>query len=114
MDISRFHIGGFKAMCKNKDELNELVVKRRKLSAEKKKLETQIKDIDHDIIEYVLAKGTAGGKDGNTLIVFGDGYKVSYITVISHPLDTDRVKEYLGDNLPDFLTEKSSNKLDIR
>lgn len=101
-------------MCKNKSELNELVAKRRKLSAEKKKIETQIKDIDHDIIEYVLAKGTVGGKDNNTLIVFGDGYKVSYITVISHPLDNDKIKEYLGDRLAEFQTEKSSNKLDIR
>lgn len=101
-------------MCKNKNELNELIAKRRKLSAEKKKLDSQIKDIDHDIIEYVLAKGTAGGKDGNTLIVFGDGYKVSYITAVSHPLDTDRVKEYLGDNLAEFLLEKRSSKLDIR
>jgi len=101
-------------MCKNKSELNELVAKRRKLAAEKKKIESQIKDIDHDIIEYVLAKGTVGGKDNNTLIVFGDGYKVSYITVISHPLDSDKVKDYLGDTLPEFLTEKISNKLDIR
>lgn len=101
-------------MCKNKNELNELVAKRRKLSAEKKKIDSQIKDIDHDIIEYVLAKGAVGGKDNNSLIVFGDGYKVSYITVISHPLDNDKVKDYLGDMLPDFQTEKSSSKLDIR
>ena len=101
-------------MCKNKSELNELVAKRRKLAAEKKKIEAQIKEIDHDIIEYVLAKGTVGGKDNNTLIVFGDGYKVSYITVISHPLDNDKVKAYLGDNVSEFLTEKMSNKLDIR
>jgi len=101
-------------MCKNKGELNELVAKRRKLSAEKKKIEAQIKDIDHDIIEYVLAKGVAGGEGNNTLIVFGDGYKVSYITVVSHPLDNEKVKDYLGDKLPDFLTVKSSNRLDIR
>ena len=101
-------------MCKNKDELNKLVAKRRKLSATKKKIESRIKEIDHDIIEYVLEKGTVGGKDNNTLIVFGDGYKVSYITVVSHPLDTDMVKEYLGDDVGRFLTEKLSNKLDIR
>lgn len=101
-------------MCKNKDELNQLVARRRKLSALKKKLEAQIKDLDHDIIEYVVAKGEKGGKDDNTLIVFGDGYKVSYITVISHPLDTDKVKELLGDKITEYQTEKSSNKLDIR
>lgn len=101
-------------MCKNKDELNALVAKRRKLSALKKKIEAQVKEIDHDIIEYVVAKGEQGGKDNNTLIVFGDGYKVSYITVVQHPLDSDKVKEFLGDQLPDFLTVKTSSKLDIR
>ena len=101
-------------MCKNKTELNELVAKRRKLAAEKKKIEALLKDVDHDIIEYVIAKGTVGGKDNNTLIVFGDGYKVSYITVVKHPLDSDKVKEYLGDSLEQFLTESISNKLDIR
>ena len=101
-------------MCKNKDELNQLVARRRKISALKKKLEAQIKDLDHDIIEYVVAKGEKGGKDDNTLIVFGDGYKVSYITVISHPLDNDKVKALLGDRITEFQTEKSSNKLDIR
>lgn len=101
-------------MCKNKTELNELVSKRRKLAAEKKKIEAQLKEVDHDIIEYVLAKGVMGGKDNNTLIVFGDGYKVSYITVISHPIDSDKVKAFFGDKISEFQTEKSSNKLDIR
>ena len=101
-------------MCKNKEELTALVAKRRKLDAKKKDIEDKIKTINAEIIEYVLAKGTVGGKDNNTLIVIGDGYKISYITVISHPLDGDKIKEYLGDKLPDFLTVKSSNKLDIR
>ena len=101
-------------MCKTKEELNAKVAKRRRLSALKKKLEDQLKEIDHDIIEYVIAKGTKGGKNNNTLIVFGDGYKVSYITSISHPLDSDKIKELLGDKLPEYQTEKSSNKLDIR
>lgn len=101
-------------MCKTKKELNELVDKRKKLLTERKKIESQLKKIDQDIIEYVLAKGKVGGKNDNTLIVFGDGYKVSYITVISHPLDTDAVKAYLGDKVDGFTTEKTSNKLDIR
>ena len=101
-------------MCKNKKELTELVAKRRELDAEKKKIESKIKKINEDIIEYVLAKGETGGKDNRTLIVIGEGYKISYITVVSHPLDSDKVKEFLGEKLPDFLTEKSSYKLDIR
>ena len=101
-------------MCKNKEELNVKVAKRRKLAALKKKIEDRIKEIDHDIIEYVIAKGTKGGKDNNTLIVFGDGYKVSYITIISHPLDNDKIKELLGDRIAEYQTETSSNRLDIR
>lgn len=101
-------------MCKTKMELNELVAKRRKLAATKKKIEDRIKDIDHDIIEYVTAKGEKGGKNGSSLIVFGDGYKVSYITITSHPLDNDKVKEFLGDRVVEFQVEKNSRKLDIR
>lgn len=101
-------------MCKTKMELNELISKRRKLAAAKKKIEEQIKDIDHGIIEYVVAKGEAGGKDNNSLIVFGDGYKVSYITVTSRPLDSDKIKEFLGDKISEFQYIKTSNKLDIR
>ena len=101
-------------MCKNKDELNVLVAKRRKLSALKKKIDAKLKDVDKDIIEYVIAKGISGGKDNNTLIVLGEGYKISYITVIKHPLDSDKVKAYLGDSIDQFLTESISNKLDIR
>lgn len=101
-------------MCKNKDELNQLVAKRRKLSATKKKIDERLKEIDHDIIEYVMLKGEIGGKDNNSLIIFGDGYKVSYITVVSHPLDNDKIKQLLGDKLAEFQTIKTSNKLDIR
>ena len=101
-------------MCTTKMELNELVAKRRKLAATKKKIEDQIKSIDHDIIEYVVAKGEKGGKNNSSLIVFGDGYKVSYITLTSHPLDNDKVKEFLGDRIIEFQVEKNSKKLDIR
>lgn len=100
-------------MCKNKKELNNLVEKYRKLTAEKKKIDKELGSIKADITEYVLAKGTKGGKDDLTLIVFGDGYKISYITVVSHPLDTDKVKEYLGESLVQFQTESISNKLTV-
>lgn len=101
-------------MCKTKKELNKLVAKYRELSAEQKKINKQLKDIKGEIIDYVLAKGVRGGKDNLTLIVFGDDYKVSYITVISHNLDTDRVRAFLGDNVAEFQVESISNKLDIR
>lgn len=101
-------------MCKNKVELTNQVNKVRKLMAEKKKLEAQIKDIKEDITEYVLAKGVLGGKNNTSRIVYGDDFKVSYLTTVEHPLDTDKVKDFLGDRLPEFQTEKISNKLDIR
>ena len=100
-------------MCKNKAELNNLVDKYRKLNAEKKKLDKQLKEVKEDITEYVLAKGEKGGKDDLTLIVFGDGYKISYITVVAHPLDTDKIKEYFGESIAQFQTESISNKLTV-
>ena len=100
-------------MCKNKKELDAAVTKYRKLTAEKKKIDKELASIKQDITEYVLAKGTKGGKDNLTLIVFGEGYKISYITVVAHPLDTDKVKEYLGENVIQFQTESISNKLTV-
>jgi hypothetical protein len=101
-------------MCKTKAELNELVAQRRKLVAKKKKITDQLAEVDADIIEYVQRHGVSGGKAGSTLIVFGDDYKISYIKITKHPLDTDRVKAYLGDLVDGFLTESTSNRLDIR
>lgn len=100
-------------MCKTKKELDKLVAKRRELSAEKKKIEAKLSEVDKDIIDYVLAKGIKGGKDNLSLIVIGDGYKVSYITVVKHPLDNEKVKKFLGVRLPQFQTDSVSNKLTI-
>ena len=100
-------------MCKNKQELNDLVAKYRKLTADKKKIDNQLKAVKADITEYVIAKGTKGGKDDLTLVVFGEGYKISYITVVAHPLDTDKVKKYLGETVSQFMTESISNKLTV-
>ena len=101
-------------MCKNKADLDKKIAKRRKLVALKKKIDDQIKDVDHDIIEYVIAKGVLGGKDGTTRRVYGDGYKVSYLTITKHTLDSDRLKEVFGDQLNDFQVLQVSNRLDIR
>ena len=100
-------------MCKNKKELNAAVEKYRALNAEKKKLEQKIKEVKADITEYVLAKGIKGGKDDLTLVVIGDDYKISYITVVAHPLDTDKIKEFLGESVVQFQTESISNKLTV-
>ena len=101
-------------MCKNKSELNQLVEKYRKLDAKQKKLESELKEVKAEIIEYTKAKGKKGGKNNMTFIVFGEGYKISYITVVSHPLDTDKVRAFLGDRATEFETEKTKPRLDIR
>lgn len=101
-------------MCKNKEELNELVSQYRKLSSKKKKIEEELDKVKDDIIEYVVAKGVKGGKNNNSLIVFGDGYKVAYITVVTHPLDSKKLKALLGDDIEQYQMEKSTPKLDVR
>ena len=101
-------------MCKNKDEFTKLVNRRRKANALKKKLEDKVKELDHEIIEYVTKKGEAGGKNGNSIIVFGDGYKVSVITITQHPWDGDKLKALLGDNAEQYQTVNVYPRVDIR
>lgn len=101
-------------MCKNKDELNKLVARRRKLKALEKKIEKELDLLDEEIIQYAKAKGSVGGKDNNTLIVFGDDYKVSVIEITQHPWDGDKLKDYLGDNITDFQKTNIYSRIDIR
>lgn len=101
-------------MCKNKAELNELVAKYRKLTATKKKIDEELSGIKDDIIEYAVAKGTKGGKDNTTLIVFGDGYKVSVITINQPLYDGAKLKALLGDKLPEFQKINTYPRVDIR
>ena len=101
-------------MCKTKSELDKKIAKHRKLASLKKKIDDQLKEVDHDIIDYVIAKGVCGGKDGTTRIVYGDGYKVSYLTITKHTLDNDRLREFFGDQITDFQISQVSNRLDVR
>lgn len=101
-------------MCKNKAELNELVEKHRKLTAKKKKIEEELSEVKTEIIEYVVAKGEKGGKNGTTLIVFGDGYKASVITINNPVFDSEKLKALLGDDLPNYQKQNTYPKLDIR
>ena len=100
-------------MCKNKDEFTQIVATRRKANA-LKKLEEYVKELDHEIIEYVTKKGEAGGKNGNSIIIYGDGYKVSVIEITQHPWDGDKLKSFLGDKVPDFQTTNCYPRVDIR
>lgn len=101
-------------MCNNKDELDVLVAKYRKLSALKKKIEESRKSVTDEIIDYATRKGTVGGKNNATLIVFGDGYKVSVITINNPVWDSDKLKGLLGDDYADYQKSSSYPKLDIR
>ena len=101
-------------MCKTKEELNELVAQYRKFKAEQKKIEDKLAVVKDGIIEYVVAKGTKSNTNENSIVVFGDGYKVAYITVVTHPLDNKKIKELLGDDIEQYQTEKSTPKLDVR
>ena len=101
-------------MCKTKKELDSAVAKYRKAVTLKKKLEAQLAEISKDITEYVIAKGEAGGKNGSTLVVSGDDYKVSYITSEQHKLDTELCKAFFGDELPKYQKVSIQHRLDVR
>lgn len=101
-------------MCKNKDEFTRLVTKRRKLKALIKKLESKLEVVDDEIIQYARDKGSEGGKDHNSMVVFGDGYKVSVITVTQRPWDGDKLKAFLGDSFSDYQKTSTYSRIDIR
>ena len=101
-------------MCKTKKELDKAVAKYRKAATLKKKLEAQLAEISKDITEYIIAKGESGGKNGMTMVVSGDDYKISYITVEQHRLDSDLVKPLLGADLPKYQKVYIQHRLDVR
>ena len=101
-------------MCKNKEELNEQVERYRKLTATSKKIEAELKAVKDDIMSYVNAKGKPKEEGSTTLVVFGDGYKVSIITVTNSSFDTAKLKEALGDDLSAYKKVSSSPRLDVR
>ena len=101
-------------MCKNKDEFDKLIAKRRKANSLKKKMEKRVKELDQEIIEYVTKRGDAGGKNSNSFIIFGDGYKVSVIMIEQHPWDGDKLKTLLGDRVDQYQTISVFPRVDIR
>jgi len=101
-------------MCKNKAEFTELVAEYRKLSAQKKKAESDLKAVKADMEEYIRAKGVPGGKDGMTLVIFGDGYKVSLIPIDSPIFDGEKLRALLGDSLAEYQKPNVYSKIDVR
>jgi hypothetical protein len=101
-------------MCKNKVEFTELVAEYRKLSAQKKKTEDALKVVKADMEDYIKAKGTPGGKNGLTLVVFGDGYKVSLIPIENPVFDSEKLKALLGEHLAEYQKSNCYSKIDVR
>lgn len=101
-------------MCKNKEELNSQIERYRKLTATVKKLETELDAVKDDIMDYVNSKGKPKCEGSSTLVVFGDGYKVSVIIANNSVFDTDKLKAALGEDLSAYKKNKSYPKLDVR
>ena len=101
-------------MCKNKLEFTAAVARYRKLSAEKKKVEAELALIKADMEEYIKKKGVPGGKKGLSLVVFGDGYKVTLIPLVNVTYDDDKLKAVLGPDLEQYKRIKPYSKIDVR
>ena len=89
-------------MIKNKTEFNDAVAKYRKLTATKKQVDAELDDVKSEIIQYVEKKGKKGGTDGNSRIVYGEGYKVSVTTINRPSFDSEKLQKLLGTKLPDY------------
>ena len=101
-------------MCKNKNEFDQLVVQRMKANALKKKLEAKVEALDAEISEYIKNKGTPGGKDNKTLIIYGDGYKASLIEITQYNPDREKLKAYFGDEYVQYQKPNTYSRVDIR
>lgn len=101
-------------MCKNKEELNAQIARYRKLTATSKKIEAELSEVKDDIMAYVNAKGKPKEEGSPTLVVFGDGYKVSIIIANNTTFDSDKLKAALGEDLSPYKKNTTYPKLDIR
>lgn len=100
-------------MCKNKQEFNVQVERYRQLAATIKKLETELSSVKDDISSYVVAKGKPAKKGSDTLVVFGDGYKVSWILKNSTSFNTAKLQEVLGKDLEQYKNHTSYRQLTV-
>ena len=101
-------------MCKNKAEFDQLVEEYRILSALKKKADERLKKVKPDMEEYLRAKGKPSGKNGTSLVVIGDGYKVTLSTSDRATFDSDKLHKLLGDKIGDYQNVTSTVKIDVR
>ena len=101
-------------MCKNKLEFTAAVSRYRKLSAEKKKVDAELDVVKDDMEEYIKKKGVPGGKNGLSLVVFGDGYKVTLIPLEHTTYDDDKLKAVLGPDLDQYKRSTPYSRIDVR
>ena len=102
-------------MCKNKQEFNLLVERYRELTAEKKKLESNLDAVKSGMEEYIVAKGKPKEEGSLTLVVFGDGYKVSLIPLENVSYDGKKLKEDFGEDVMlQYQKVKPYNRIDVR
>lgn len=102
-------------MCKNKAEFTALVAKYRELTTEKKKIEASLDSVKADMEEYLKAKGTPKAEGSLTLVVFGDGYKVSLIPLENVSYDGKKLKAIFGEEaVKQCQNTKPYNRIDVR
>lgn len=101
-------------MCNNKQEFDQLVNKYRELTSEQKKLEAKLDALKDDMKEYINKKGKKKSEDSKTLVVFGEGYKVSLIPVLNPRWDDVKLKKFFGDRYEEYRTPHPYDRLDVR
>lgn len=101
-------------MCKNKAEFDKLVIEYRILSTMKKKVEERLKKVKPDMEKYLRAKGKPSGKNGKSLVIMGDGYKVTLSESERKLFDGDKLGALLGPDLPQYQKSSIITKIDVR
>ena len=101
-------------MCKNKSEFDQLVNEYRTFATMKKKAEERLKKVKPDMEEYIRAKGIPGGKDGKSLVIFGDGYKVTLSESDRTTFNGDLLRDLLGDSVAEYQNVTLVTKIDVR
>lgn len=92
-------------MCKTRQELDSKVAEIRSLKALKDELESNIKALENEVIDYF--------KCNEVNEVIGNDYKVTYKPQSREMLDKDRLIEELGD-LTDYIKTTTYSVLRIK
>ena len=102
-------------MCKTKKELDAQVEKLREAKIAKAMWEEEIKNLQEDIIEYVLKNGISDDtKKSKPIVVIGDTYKLSYGDRTHTDMDREKLKDLLGNSFDLYVITKNYKQLDLR